>query len=228
MSPDIVSRMNSTRIPARYSEKSAFVEHSCISSDYCSGAASSGSRDLSKGKNKGQRINSTIHDTRQYRSPTWTAHRSRPARYAGRAVRSCSPTSALTILHLGRDPRYSTRGRGDLLILGLDFDESIRRQKGPGRPFNSLDERMSMISLLPFVDLVVPFDEDTPWPSSRPSARMCSSRGAITPPRRRAGGGRVLRGRGHDLSKGWRAEHDGARRADPGAHPGRAREPDPG
>ena len=54
------------------------------------------------------------------------------------------------------------RARGDLLILGLNTDRSVRRQKGPDRPVVPEQQRSYMLSLYPFVDLIVPFDEDTP------------------------------------------------------------------
>jgi D-beta-D-heptose 7-phosphate kinase / D-beta-D-heptose 1-phosphate adenosyltransferase len=54
------------------------------------------------------------------------------------------------------------RARGDFLILALNTDDSVRRQKGPGRPVVSEDNRAYMLSLYPFVDIVILFDEDTP------------------------------------------------------------------
>ena len=54
------------------------------------------------------------------------------------------------------------RARGDLLILGLNTDRSVRRQKGPDRPVVAEQQRSYMLSLYPFVDLIVPFDEETP------------------------------------------------------------------
>jgi D-beta-D-heptose 7-phosphate kinase/D-beta-D-heptose 1-phosphate adenosyltransferase len=54
------------------------------------------------------------------------------------------------------------RARGDFLVLGLNTDDSVRRQKGPGRPFVSEEQRAYMLSLYPFVDIVILFDDDTP------------------------------------------------------------------
>ncbi len=54
------------------------------------------------------------------------------------------------------------RARGDLLILGLNTDDSVRRQKGPDRPVVSEQQRSYMLSLYSFVDLLVLFDDDTP------------------------------------------------------------------
>ena len=51
--------------------------------------------------------------------------------------------------------------RGDLLVVALNTDESIKRIKGDGRPIKSLDERVEVMSAIGFVDFVVAFDEDT-------------------------------------------------------------------
>lgn len=52
---------------------------------------------------------------------------------------------------------------GDVLVLGLNSDNSVRRQgKGADRPVNDFDARATVIAALGFVDFVVEFDEDTP------------------------------------------------------------------
>jgi len=51
---------------------------------------------------------------------------------------------------------------GDILIIGLNDDDSIRRLKGEFRPINPLQDRAIMLAALRAVDLVVPFAEDTP------------------------------------------------------------------
>lgn len=68
------------------------------------------------------------------------------------------------ILHAGH-VRYlrEARALGDLLIVGLNSDASVRRLgKGPNRPINGLADRMAVLSELRCVDAVVPFEEDTP------------------------------------------------------------------
>ena len=55
------------------------------------------------------------------------------------------------------------RSLGDLLVLGLNTDESVRRLKGPERPILTLNERAEVLSAIQFVDLIVPFEEDTPY-----------------------------------------------------------------
>jgi D-beta-D-heptose 7-phosphate kinase/D-beta-D-heptose 1-phosphate adenosyltransferase len=51
---------------------------------------------------------------------------------------------------------------GDVLVVGLNTDESVMRLKGPSRPVQSLDDRALILSSLRMVDMVVPFPEDTP------------------------------------------------------------------
>lgn len=68
------------------------------------------------------------------------------------------------ILHPGHcDYLQKARSYGDALMVAVNTDESVRRQeKGPGRPINTLEDRMAVLSALAAVDYVVPFDEDTP------------------------------------------------------------------
>jgi D-beta-D-heptose 7-phosphate kinase/D-beta-D-heptose 1-phosphate adenosyltransferase len=67
------------------------------------------------------------------------------------------------ILHQGHAHllRFA-RSQGDFLILGLNSDASVKRSKGPKRPFVPEEQRSFMLSLYPFIDLIVPFHEDTP------------------------------------------------------------------
>ena len=67
------------------------------------------------------------------------------------------------ILHAGhvRIIEFS-KSQGDLLILGLNTDASIKRLKGPSRPINKEKDRAIVVSALQAVDGVVLFKEDTP------------------------------------------------------------------
>lgn len=51
---------------------------------------------------------------------------------------------------------------GDVLVVGLNTDESVRRLKGPERPVNAQDDRARVLAALESVGMVVPFGEDTP------------------------------------------------------------------
>jgi rfaE bifunctional protein nucleotidyltransferase chain/domain len=56
----------------------------------------------------------------------------------------------------------SARSLGDVLILALNTDDSVRRLKGPSRPLLPQDERAALGLELAAVDAVTTFDEDTP------------------------------------------------------------------
>lgn len=68
------------------------------------------------------------------------------------------------ILHAGHVAYLQqARALGDLLIVGINSDESVRRLgKGPERPINGLEDRMAVMSALRSVDSVIAFNEDTP------------------------------------------------------------------
>ena len=68
------------------------------------------------------------------------------------------------ILHRGH-ASYLQKAKelGDILILGLNSDESIRRLKGEQRPINNLEDRAFLIGALESIDFVVPFTQDTPY-----------------------------------------------------------------
>jgi D-beta-D-heptose 7-phosphate kinase/D-beta-D-heptose 1-phosphate adenosyltransferase len=68
------------------------------------------------------------------------------------------------ILHRGH-ATYLQKAKelGDILILGLNSDESIQRLKGKDRPINNLEDRAFLIGALESIDFVVPFTEDTPY-----------------------------------------------------------------
>ena len=51
---------------------------------------------------------------------------------------------------------------GDILILGLNSDSSIKKLKGESRPINNLSDRLTVLTNFSFIDYVVVFDTDTP------------------------------------------------------------------
>jgi len=67
------------------------------------------------------------------------------------------------ILHPGH-LRYlqAARAHGDVLIVGVNSDASVRRNKGRDRPINSERERAEVLAAFECVDAVSVFDEDTP------------------------------------------------------------------
>ena len=56
-----------------------------------------------------------------------------------------------------------SKKQGDLLIVGLNSDDSVRRLKGPKRPINNQSDRALVLDNLKSVDFVTIFDEDTPY-----------------------------------------------------------------
>ena len=68
------------------------------------------------------------------------------------------------ILHEGHIDTISTASsNGDILMVAINSDESVKRLKGNNRPINNQDSRALLIASLIFVDFVIIFDEDTPY-----------------------------------------------------------------
>ena len=67
------------------------------------------------------------------------------------------------IIHKGH-VRYlrEAKALGDILVVGLNSDSSVRRIK-PGRPINNEEDRAEVLSSLEMIDYVVIFEEDTPY-----------------------------------------------------------------
>lgn len=67
------------------------------------------------------------------------------------------------VLHLGHiEYLAKARDLGNILIVGLNTNESVHRLKGPHRPVNNENARAITLAALSFVDAVILFGEDTP------------------------------------------------------------------
>lgn len=67
------------------------------------------------------------------------------------------------VLHPGHiDYLQKARKLGDLLLVAVNTDDSVRALKGSRRPVNKLEDRMTMLAALECVDFVVPFPDETP------------------------------------------------------------------
>lgn len=55
------------------------------------------------------------------------------------------------------------KNQGDILVVGLNSDDSIKQIKGPERPINNIDERSTMLSLFDFIDYIIIFSKETPY-----------------------------------------------------------------
>ncbi len=79
------------------------------------------------------------------------------------------------LLHAGHlDILEEARQQGDVLIVGINTDESIQAKKGPGRPIISQDNRAALLAALICVDYVVIMDgayEDEPHGSFLPAIK---------------------------------------------------------
>jgi D-beta-D-heptose 7-phosphate kinase / D-beta-D-heptose 1-phosphate adenosyltransferase len=49
---------------------------------------------------------------------------------------------------------------GEILIVGVDSDELTKAMKGPSRPFDTLDERVELLAMLSFVNIITPLGEE--------------------------------------------------------------------
>jgi D-beta-D-heptose 7-phosphate kinase/D-beta-D-heptose 1-phosphate adenosyltransferase len=94
---------------------------------------------------------------------------SRAAMAAGRAeLKSAGKTVVFTngcfdILHSGHVSYLDfARRQGDALILGMNSDISVKRNKGEDRPINCEQDRAEVLAALECIDYVVLFDEDEP------------------------------------------------------------------
>ena len=91
---------------------------------------------------------------------TWPDARRWRGRLSGRLVFT---NGVFDLLHPGHiDVLLGARRRGDLLVVGLNSDDSVRRLKGPDRPVRTEAERAYVLAALEMVDAVVLFEQDTP------------------------------------------------------------------
>jgi D-beta-D-heptose 7-phosphate kinase/D-beta-D-heptose 1-phosphate adenosyltransferase len=81
----------------------------------------------------------------------------------GRGQRVVFTNGVFDLIHPGH-VRYLQHARalGDLLVVGLNSDRSVRANKGPDRPITPELERAEILSALACVDAVTVFDEETP------------------------------------------------------------------
>lgn len=87
----------------------------------------------------------------------------RVAFYREQGRRVVFTNGCFDILHRGHVTYLSrAKAQGDVLILGVNTDDGIRRLKGPQRPITTLEDRVQVLSALSCVDHIVAFDEDTP------------------------------------------------------------------
>jgi D-beta-D-heptose 7-phosphate kinase/D-beta-D-heptose 1-phosphate adenosyltransferase len=83
------------------------------------------------------------------------------ARSAGKKI--VFTNGCFDLIHAGHISYLAfARSHGDLLVVGVNGDESVRRLKGSGRPIFTLKERVRVLGAIEGIDFIVPFDEATP------------------------------------------------------------------
>ncbi|MFQ6131845.1 MAG: D-glycero-beta-D-manno-heptose 1-phosphate adenylyltransferase [Armatimonadota bacterium] len=87
------------------------------------------------------------------------------ARLRAQGRRIALTNGCFDLLHVGH-VRYLTQARrlADVLVVGLNSDDSVRRLKGPARPLTEAGDRAETLAALAAVDYVVIFEEDTAIP----------------------------------------------------------------
>ena len=91
---------------------------------------------------------------------SWNSLTEWRARQPGRVVFT---NGVFDLLHPGHvDVLIGARARGDVLVVGLNSDASVKRLKGPDRPVRSEGERAYVLAALEAVDAVTLFEQDTP------------------------------------------------------------------
>jgi glycerol-3-phosphate cytidylyltransferase len=74
-----------------------------------------------------------------------------------------STNGCFDIIHRGHvEYLEKAKNIGDLLIVGINSDASVKKLKGPTRPLNNQNDRARVLAALESVDCVCVFDEDTP------------------------------------------------------------------
>lgn len=109
----------------------------------------------------------SVCDVRRLRHPSGLvdlgelSEQVRRHRAAGRRI--VFTNGCFDLLHRGHVAYLrQARDLGDVLVLGLNSDRSVRRLKGPDRPVNRCEDRAAVLAALSCVDLVCAFDEDSP------------------------------------------------------------------
>lgn len=94
--------------------------------------------------------------TKEQLLPELAQHRS-----AGRKI--VFTNGCFDLVHTGHVQYFKfARSQGDLLVVGVNTDDSIRRLKGPRRPIICQEDRLGVLEGLESIDYLVLFDEDTP------------------------------------------------------------------
>jgi D-beta-D-heptose 7-phosphate kinase / D-beta-D-heptose 1-phosphate adenosyltransferase len=87
----------------------------------------------------------------------------RVAAYRHQGLKVVFTNGCFDIIHRGHITYLNqAKEYGDILIVGVNSDESVQRLKGPNRPINTLEDRVQVFSAMSCVDHIVAFHQDTP------------------------------------------------------------------
>jgi D-beta-D-heptose 7-phosphate kinase/D-beta-D-heptose 1-phosphate adenosyltransferase len=87
----------------------------------------------------------------------------RVAEYRRQGKKVVFTNGCFDIVHAGHVRYFEfAKSLGHALVVAVNSDDSVRRNKGPERPVNSLEDRVTVLAGLAAIDHVVPFDETTP------------------------------------------------------------------
>ena len=110
-----------------------------------------------------QELLTEAHDHLGKRRDAGTTPARAAARTAPAGKRIVFTNGCFDLIHLGHVKYFRfAKEQGDLLVVGVNTDASIRRLKGPKRPIINEDDRLSVLEELESIDYLVQFDEDTP------------------------------------------------------------------
>lgn len=88
---------------------------------------------------------------------------SRLEQYRSEGAKIIFTNGCFDIIHAGHVQHLrEAAAQGDILVVGLNTDQSIKRLKGQSRPINQYGDRLAVLSSLSCVDFVVPLNEDNP------------------------------------------------------------------
>jgi D-beta-D-heptose 7-phosphate kinase/D-beta-D-heptose 1-phosphate adenosyltransferase len=106
-------------------------------------------------------LRATRHVEGPVQTPRALAKRIDEHRRRGRRI--VFTNGCFDVLHRGHVTYLDQARRlGDVLVVAVNSDDSVARLKGPGRPINRCEDRMSVLAALNCVDYVTQFSEDTP------------------------------------------------------------------
>ena len=111
-----------------------------------------------------QLIKNKIHNEWKAGASRLSPLTSHLTRWREQGLRIVFTNGCFDILHRGHVEYLSKASdMGDVLVVGLNTDASVKRLKGEGRPINDEQARALVLASLSLVDVVVLFDEDTPY-----------------------------------------------------------------